>query len=46
MHEKWESLDALKAHFTAPHMQQFREKVQRMVECTKVEVCEAVEKKG
>ena len=41
MHEKWESLDALRAHFTAPHMKDFREKVQRMVVGTKVEVFEA-----
>ena len=46
MHEKWESLDTLKAHSTAPHMQEFREKVQPMVERTTVEVFEAVETKG
>ncbi|MEX0678180.1 MAG: putative quinol monooxygenase [Pirellulales bacterium] len=42
MQEKWESLDALRAHFTAPHMQEFREKVERMVVGTKVEVFESV----
>jgi quinol monooxygenase YgiN len=41
MQEKWESLDALRAHFVAPHMKEFREKVQRMVVGTKVEVFES-----
>jgi quinol monooxygenase YgiN len=42
MHEKWESLDALRAHFTAPHMREFREKVKTLVVGTKVEVFESV----
>ena len=29
--EKWESLDALKAHLTAPHMGEYREKVKDLV---------------
>jgi quinol monooxygenase YgiN len=43
MHEKWETLDSLRAHSTAPHMKAFREKVQRMVVGTKVEVFESVD---
>jgi quinol monooxygenase YgiN len=42
MHEKWESLDALRAHFTAPHMRAFREKVKPLVQGTKVEVFQTV----
>jgi quinol monooxygenase YgiN len=42
MQEKWESLDALKAHFVAPHMVAFRERVKQMVVGTKVEVFEKV----
>jgi quinol monooxygenase YgiN len=41
MHEKWESLDSLKAHFAARHMLQFREKVKHLIHSTKVEVFEA-----
>jgi quinol monooxygenase YgiN len=41
MQEKWESLEALKAHFTAPHMQEVRGKVKHLVVGTKVEVFEA-----
>ena len=29
--EKWESIDALKAHLVAPHMQAYRPKVKEMV---------------
>lgn len=29
--EKWESLDALRAHLQAPHMQQYRERVKDLV---------------
>lgn len=29
--EKWESLDALRAHMAAPHMVQYRERVKDMV---------------
>ncbi len=42
MHEKWESLDALRAHLSAPHMLAFREKVKTLVVGTKVEVFESV----
>lgn len=42
MHEQWESLPALKAHLTAPHMAEFRTKVQAMVKNVKVEVFESV----
>jgi quinol monooxygenase YgiN len=30
--EKWESVDALKVHLHAPHMQAYREKVKNIVE--------------
>ena len=42
MHEKWESLDALRAHSIAPHMLEFREKVKLMVLGVNVEVFESV----
>ncbi len=42
MHEKWESLDALRAHSAAPHMLEFREKVKRMVVGVNIEVFESV----
>jgi len=42
MQEKWESLDAMRAHFTAPHMREFREKVKGLVVGTKVEVFESI----
>jgi quinol monooxygenase YgiN len=29
--EKWQSLDALRAHFTAPHMQEYRGRVKDLV---------------
>jgi quinol monooxygenase YgiN len=38
MHEKWETIDALRAHLKAPHMQDFRGKVKGLVLATKVEV--------
>ena len=41
MHEKWETLASLKAHFTAPHMVEFRGKVKDLVLGTKVEVFES-----
>ncbi len=41
MQEKWESLDALKAHLTAPHMLEFREKAKALVVGAKVEVFES-----
>lgn len=42
MHEQWESLTALQAHLKAPHMADFRAKVQSMVKNVKVEVFESV----
>ncbi len=42
MHEKWESLPHLRAHLTAGHMKDFREKVQGLVAGVKVEVFESV----
>ncbi len=42
MHEQWESLPALQAHLTAPHMAEFRTKVQSMVKNVNVEVFESV----
>lgn len=42
MQEKWETLASLKAHFVAPHMQEFRPKVKDLVVSTKVEVFETV----
>ncbi len=42
MHEKWESLDALKAHSAAPHMLAFREKVKKLVVGVKIDVFESV----
>ncbi|OGV39043.1 MAG: antibiotic biosynthesis monooxygenase [Lentisphaerae bacterium GWF2_49_21] len=36
--EKWESLDALKAHLKAPHMGAYREKVKDMVESVSLKV--------
>ena len=30
--EKWESLDALRAHFTAPHMLEYQAKVKDLIE--------------
>ena len=41
MHEKWETLAALRAHLTAPHMQEFRGTVKGLVVGTKVEVFES-----
>jgi quinol monooxygenase YgiN len=41
MHERWESLPALKAHLTAPHMTDFRGKVKDLVKNVKVEVFES-----
>lgn len=36
--EKWESLDALKAHLTAKHMQEYRERVKDLVTGIKLQV--------
>lgn len=38
--EKWESLDALKAHLSAPHMEAYRPKVQDFVENSELRVLE------
>ena len=38
--ERWESLDALKAHLAAPHMQVYREKVKDLVKDTVLEIYE------
>lgn len=40
MQEKWESLDCLKAHLVAPHMQDFRGKVKDLVVGIRVDVFE------
>ena len=42
MHEKWQSLEALRAHLTAAHMQDFRGRVKDLVAGTKVEVFQSV----
>ncbi|MEX0937171.1 MAG: putative quinol monooxygenase [Pirellulales bacterium] len=36
--ERWESLDALKAHLAAPHMTQFRSKVADLVRHTTLRI--------
>ena len=36
--ERWESLDALKAHLAAPHMTQFRNKVADLVRNTTLRI--------
>lgn len=41
MQERWESLPALKAHLTAPHMIDFRGKVKDLIKNVKVEVFES-----
>ena len=46
MQEKWESLDALRAHSIAPHMKEFRGTVQSMAVGIKIEVFEPVETEG
>lgn len=38
--EKWESLDHLRAHLSAPHMLDYREKVSSMVEGVVLKVLE------
>jgi len=44
MHEKWESLAALQAHFVAPHMGDYRARVKSLVVKTTVYVTEPTEK--
>lgn len=41
MHEKWETLDSLRAHLVAPHMIDFRGKAQDLLVGVKVEVFES-----
>lgn len=36
--EAWESVDALKAHFTAPHMLAYREKAKNLFESVSIRV--------
>ena len=38
--EKWETLDALKAHLAAPHMQKFREATATLVEDVSLTILE------
>ena len=38
--EQWESLDALKAHLAAPHMQEWREQSIELVEKTTLQILE------
>ena len=40
--EKWESIDALKTHLDAPHMLEYRERVQQMVKGVALQVLEPV----
>jgi quinol monooxygenase YgiN len=40
--EKWTSLDALRAHFAAPHMKTYRERVTAYVIATALQVLEPV----
>lgn len=39
--EKWESLDALKSHLTAPHMEAYRPKVKDFVMSAELRILEA-----
>lgn len=39
--EKWESVDALKAHLVAPHMQSYRPKIKDLVASVELRVLEA-----
>ena len=38
--EKWESLDALRAHFVAPHMQEYRGRVKDFVVGVQIQLLE------
>lgn len=40
--ETWESLDALKAHLVAPHMQEYRARVKDLVTSTKLHVLQPI----
>ncbi len=39
--EKWESVDALRAHLAAPHMLEYRPKVKDLIESTELRVLES-----
>lgn len=39
--EKWDSLDALKAHLVAPHMMQYRPKVRDLIERSTLQILES-----
>jgi quinol monooxygenase YgiN len=38
--EKWDSLDALKAHMHAPHMAEYRVRVKELVESVQLQILE------
>jgi quinol monooxygenase YgiN len=40
--EKWESLDALRAHLQAPHMQEYRARVKGLVSRVQIQVLQPV----
>jgi quinol monooxygenase YgiN len=40
--EKWEDLDALRAHLAAPHMQDYRERVKGLVTRVQLQILQAV----
>ncbi len=40
--ERWESLDALRAHLAAPHMGEYREKVKDYVQSVSLQVLQPV----
>lgn len=40
--EKWESLDALKAHLAAPHMTAYRERVKPFVASVRLHIMQSV----
>jgi quinol monooxygenase YgiN len=40
--EKWESVDALKTHLQAPHMQAYREKVKDIVENVELRILQNI----
>lgn len=40
--EKWESLDALKSHLVAPHMQDYRLRVKHLVRSTELRILQPV----
>ena len=40
--EKWESLDALRAHTVAPHMAEYRTRVKDLVVAVKIQVLQPV----